>query len=579
MNSESYREGLDPQNKASSTWAEVGGGPTQAARGERTNWRCWMRLFLMGNPFYVLSAVLLLYGIGRLSGNEHFLTMELDKLLFNFGALEGYEVLLAGTAIGLFRRPIMYDSGLLVVLEQLLVFVPFLLVSQAIFLGGGLAGIFCLGAVILAAGRMWGLRRYCRSLVLPRALWVMGVMTLVAQAVIPMFFRGMYVENDAELRHYYIETALGGCWHGWLPVVLGLLLVLPRDSAETDGHFSRRWVFLVIGGLWTLVSGAHFAAIGYVYDVPWRWEYVLTALWAGAWLVYVRRTDFMAEVSPRWEAVVLPIPLILSFIQTSSAEGPERWLPGVVNAVGYGILLGARPGSRLISELVLWAWAGLIGQGVMVLTAAGWFGASGIPFLAIVFLVFVLLHAAISSDPRWGLAGMAVCILALMHWVNWPGMREVLAIQTGCLFLLLHSLRWDDRRQAGAIVCRWLAAGVWVLSSSGELAVGVSSAGGMISLGAAIVVLMVTGLCWWWDGKRPPMALLVAGVTVPMLAPLNLVWRVVHQAPGGVWALIGSLGLFVVGTGIALIRPRLGTQVFEEDRREGEVMKNSGRPV
>ena len=67
--------------------------------------------------------------MNRLSVDPTFLGNETDNLLFNFFALQFYELLLVGTGLLLARRQVWYDSALLVVLENGLVLVPFMLIS------------------------------------------------------------------------------------------------------------------------------------------------------------------------------------------------------------------------------------------------------------------------------------------------------------------------------------------------------------------------------------------------------------------------------------------------------------------
>src|SRR5690348_3764289 len=82
----------------------------------------WLKLFLARNPFYIVSAGMLLYGIYRLSIDPKVFVTEIAQLFFNFGSLQVYEVLLVGTAVVLARRKIWYDSMLLVWLENLFLF-------------------------------------------------------------------------------------------------------------------------------------------------------------------------------------------------------------------------------------------------------------------------------------------------------------------------------------------------------------------------------------------------------------------------------------------------------------------------
>src|SRR6267142_4397495 len=81
--------------------------------------RNWVHLLLDGNPFYIASAALLLFAINRLSVDPQFLGGEEAKLIFNFSALQVYELLLICVVLFLAARRIFYDSTLLVVLESL----------------------------------------------------------------------------------------------------------------------------------------------------------------------------------------------------------------------------------------------------------------------------------------------------------------------------------------------------------------------------------------------------------------------------------------------------------------------------
>src|SRR5438034_2171965 len=120
----------------------------------------WFVRFLACNPFYIFSAALLLYGLYRVSVDPHFLSKETTHLMFNFSALQFYELLLVTTAIFLAGRGIWYDSMLLVGLENMLVLVPFLLVSQAALIDTRLVWAMCIAGGLLAIGRFGSLKRF-----------------------------------------------------------------------------------------------------------------------------------------------------------------------------------------------------------------------------------------------------------------------------------------------------------------------------------------------------------------------------------------------------------------------------------
>jgi hypothetical protein len=74
--------------------------PVQTPPPPPTDWAYWIRRLLVCNPFFLCSAALLLFAINRLYNDSNFLhNDETQKLLFNFSALQIYEVLLIGTAM------------------------------------------------------------------------------------------------------------------------------------------------------------------------------------------------------------------------------------------------------------------------------------------------------------------------------------------------------------------------------------------------------------------------------------------------------------------------------------------------
>src|SRR5438876_8415027 len=91
----------------------------------------WLRRFLACNPFYLVSAALLLYGYYRVSVDPNFLSSETSQLAFSFTSLQFYEALLVATAIFLARRGTCYDCTLLIGFDNLLCLAAFILFSQA----------------------------------------------------------------------------------------------------------------------------------------------------------------------------------------------------------------------------------------------------------------------------------------------------------------------------------------------------------------------------------------------------------------------------------------------------------------
>src|ERR1044072_9549849 len=118
----------------------------------------WAKRFLICNPFYLVSAALLLFGMYRISVDRNLFTEEISQLAFNLTSLEFYEVLLVATAIFLAGRRIWYDSTLLVGLENLLIFVPFILLSQVALISTRAIWIVCAVTGVVAIARFGGLK-------------------------------------------------------------------------------------------------------------------------------------------------------------------------------------------------------------------------------------------------------------------------------------------------------------------------------------------------------------------------------------------------------------------------------------
>ena len=198
----------------------------------------WLRLVLAGNPFYLLSAALLLFGINRLSVDPEFLGEELHKLAFNFSALQIYEILLVLVAIMLARRRIWYDSTLLVGLENMLVLVPFILVTQALLIGRGTALAVCGAGSLMAVLRFASLRKFIPELNFPSRLLGCGLIMLSANLALPVLHRWVLQDGTAD----YWDPPNQWCWLAGLPLLQFMANALP--PAEDGGRLlpQRSWL-------------------------------------------------------------------------------------------------------------------------------------------------------------------------------------------------------------------------------------------------------------------------------------------------------------------------------------------------
>ena len=149
----------------------------------------WLKRLLASNPFYLVSAALLLFGMYRVSMDPSFLRTETAQLVFNFSSLQSYELLLVFTAVFLARRCIWYDATLLVILENLFVLVPFILVSQAALIELRTVWVLCAAAAVIVLGRCAAARRPLYERAFSPGLLAGGLVVLAVNAALPILYR------------------------------------------------------------------------------------------------------------------------------------------------------------------------------------------------------------------------------------------------------------------------------------------------------------------------------------------------------------------------------------------------------
>lgn len=236
-------------------------------------WSYWAKRFLVCNPFYLASAALLLFGLYRVSLDPGFLPEEIAQLGFNFTALQFYELLLVGTAMLLARRLIWYDAKLLVAMENLLVLVPFALISQAALIERKTVWLFCGAAALLAVTRSALAQRGVAALRFPRRLALVGLGVLAANAAWPVIYRTLHqFKFGTKLETGAAYEVNLWSWLVLLPALVALanLLPRPREDGKSPGPGRRFPVGLF--ALWLLGSTVHLYSLGYVYDFDLRRE-------------------------------------------------------------------------------------------------------------------------------------------------------------------------------------------------------------------------------------------------------------------------------------------------------------------
>ncbi len=253
----------------------------------------WAKILLARNPFYIVSAGLLVWSMRRLSLDSRIFSDEFPQLVFNVSSFQLYEFLLVATAIVLARRRIWYDSGLLVGLENLFLCAPFLLVSQALLLENQLAIALCAAGGALAVVRFRALRRELPGWNAPGALMVAGAFLLAFNFGWPVMIRMLHKSRD-----YPVWEALGVIlnrwqWNGLMPAAVGFALFLPvrqprmilRDGEEAPFYAWRSFPLLALLS-WVAGTCVHLYCISFVYGLPWGCGLLGPTVWMTSWALW-----------------------------------------------------------------------------------------------------------------------------------------------------------------------------------------------------------------------------------------------------------------------------------------------------
>jgi len=425
----------------------------------------WARRLLACNPLYLVSAALLLYGCYRISTEPDVLRENSLHLFFNFGSIQFYELLLVITAVFLAHRRIWYDSTLLVGLENLLLIVPFILISQGALVGQQLREKhltmeLCAIAGILAALRIGGLKRFIGKLNFPpRAVWL-GAAFVLVNMILPALYRGLHenkvgTQVEAGAAYYTNEFA----WMLLLPALSVLALLVPAGVPRGELWPERGWLPGGMFGLWLTGTAVHLYCLGYIYDFNLRRELLAPALWVVLWIIQRRAADLKLSLMP--QTVLLIPPLLATFVAIASGGNRVFLSLTILNAAIYAIICFARGNQFALHLLVisLAALAGAFPQDWGRRLFSGFNRAECVWGAAAAYGLFWMMR---SRNPVSGVFGGLIAGLVVgiglgnqAHAAHW-------AIQSGLVVLLMHSLRWEDRYHSGAGWLRILASGIWV---------------------------------------------------------------------------------------------------------------------
>jgi hypothetical protein len=514
--------------------------PTVSVEPIKSFWGTLIRC----NPFYLISAVLLLYGVYRASIDPAFFSTEARQVIFNFGSLELYGLMLVGTITLLARRKIWYDAALLYFIENVLVLVPFILISHAVVLDSNLArtlSVLGCGLVMLKFGMMKGL---FTALNLPKRMLVLGGMILLVNAAIPLVFRkGLDLNNELwQLRSSY-------CWFLLLPLLAMAGHVMDRLSGRIDKVEEHRkpWIPLATFLLWMTGTAAHLYSVGYVDDQRFELAKFSVLAWAIAWLLCAKITLALSRFTPAAPVIMLIVPLLTPFLALGRPELAVTL--NVLNAVIYGVLCLRWNAIRIPAVL-----GGISLVAAFLVMPDQWVtpvvkGYSKGAVIAALVAATIIIKAIHTREAKWGLFGAIVTGFLLLGLGENYRFSPHYSLQIGCTFLLVHSLFWKGAQERGSTVLVLLF-GTLLCMDSFALARVEPNALRLLPVMTGIPVLVLAFLF-----RRAVVPMLAAGVSMLAL-PLSYAASVVQGAPTGILAVAASFVLFGLGTAFAIWKRR-----------------------
>jgi hypothetical protein len=513
-------------------------------------WRKIAKWIVAGNPFYIISALIMLYGVYLVSQEPGMAGRESVQLTFNFGSLQTYEWLLVATAILLGRRAIWYDSTLLVCLENLFVFVPFILIIQASLMNQTMTQIVCVLATAMVAGRFLAMRRaWPGAGNLPAFLPVLGGLLLLLNLFFPIYFRQVIeMNNDAWSR------CSEPIWLLMLPLLaLGAnALRFPAASQLTREAPGMVWLGPLLFGLWLAGTGVHLAAIDYVGSQQFQFWALIPVLWAALWTASHRLADFVPGATEITRKLLFAAPAVVALGGMGYPDARLALVLIGMNAVRYAwgwlVRKDALAAHLCTASLAAWLAAMPVSWCQLVVS-----GIDGRDWIMACIGIYLLGFALVSRRIQGSLAGAVLVYWGAKLVFDDLPYGNSLALQMALFFFLFHSLRWQAAllAQPGVRELRLMAAAGWV---GHAVLVGCTA---QAAASEAIYLLGILGCvvsCVWrlWWHEWPAWPVMGAAVAVVLTAPAHWGFLLLKTAPKGYLAVAASFALFGLGTFFAL---------------------------
>lgn len=512
-------------------------------------WRKLMSCVIATNPFFLLSALFMLQGIYLVSVDPQMSGQEQSQLAFNFSSLQVYELLLVLTALFLARRRLWHDTAVLFWLENLFVFVPFILISQAAMMENRAVwtGSLCAAASLFTILRFTSWKFYLRPLNLPAASLALGAVLLITNLAFPLHFREAIGEDSQAWTQLSPQL-----WRWFMPVLCLALLAIPRNPDRSVGSLARRWTPLAAASIWIIATAVHLRSMDYLDGILFRMWTLAPMLWALAWVINRRLADFVPHPDEfRSRALAFPILATIFAVQTDT----RMFLALTLANCGFLVWQLLVHRDETAKEFLLASVAALLAAlpenlGLRFIPD---FSREKIALLALG--AYLLVQACRVRRPRGALFGALIVGLGSQYLFARFDYAEELALQNALLFGLAHSLFWTGEQST-------FAKAVW---KAFALALPIHSLtwGRIAGLDAAVTItlasLFIGGvyvLAWQFQGRWASKALLVSAVVNAATVAINQSVEVLRITPKGYLVVLGAFIFFASGIAFALTRAR-----------------------
>lgn len=554
----------------------------------------WLKKLLVCNPFFLVSAALLLYGLAHAPDGKAFFEDHRLQLDFNFLSLQAYECLIVVAAIALSRRRVWYDSTLLAFLEAGFLMVPFILMSQAGFLGN--QALWLVGGVgaFAAITRLYALKRFFKELNFSGRLLAIAIALILANLALPLVLRSIHQRHEADIPWFYEMgwffilpcLALSGAilpfssssllfpLEGAVPPApkqppstdLGAGGTTPSKSQRGMGEYSgvtkkceakAAWIPFAFVIIWLIASASHLWTIGYVYDQTWSMGLLLPLASVLSWVVRLRIRDFVLEPSRRLRDCLSFVPFVLAI--TGILADRREVLAAVVllNTIGYSFLFLRDRSSEFLRQMVILSLGLFVGS-----VPLGVFGDPFVhreaQFVGGLALVLVL-EALVSPQPGTTFFGAVGILLFSGFFTESWHHPAVVSFQNAFLFAIAHSLFWGQMSLRRRMLMRSLLCAGWLWASCyGLMETAREPSWILLGYGATVV-----GFFTSWRYLRGQWLMVmapIAGGILSSAAAIRLFFQEIPNIPMGMAAVIASFILFAMGVLVAWNKERWNLQ-------------------